>query len=65
MSDCEWIRRGRLCPDDLCHSGGDTLCGYPVEEEEALADSLNNIEDEIGDGFEDELGYDFDEDEEY
>ena len=25
---CESAKNGRLCCDDLCHSGGETLCGF-------------------------------------
>jgi hypothetical protein len=25
---CESAKRGHLCIDDLCHTGGETLCGF-------------------------------------
>lgn len=25
---CEAAKRGHLCIDDLCHTGGETLCGF-------------------------------------
>ena len=45
---CESAKRGHLCIDDLCHTGGETLCGfrqfdyddvanepeYPIEDDE-------------------------------
>jgi len=34
---CESAKRGQLCIDDLCHNGGETLCGFcPIEYEEML-----------------------------
>ena len=34
---CESAKRGQLCIDDLCHSGGETLCGFcPLEYAEML-----------------------------
>ena len=25
---CDSAKQGRLCCDDLCHTGGETLCGF-------------------------------------
>lgn len=25
---CDAAKRGKLCIDDLCHNGGETLCGF-------------------------------------
>ena len=34
---CSSAKQGKLCIDDLCHGGGETLCGFcPLEYEEML-----------------------------
>lgn len=25
---CDAAKKGKLCIDDLCHNGGETLCGF-------------------------------------
>ena len=36
---CESAKKGNLCIDDLCHGGGETLCGFDAAEyEEMLSD---------------------------
>ena len=29
---CESAKRGQLCIDDLCHGGGETLCGFDLQD---------------------------------
>lgn len=48
---CDSAKRGQRCIDDLCHSGGMTLCGLDP-------DFLRDIEDEWDD--ESELGWEED-----
>jgi len=33
---CESAKQGKLCIDDLCHSGGETLCGFDAAEYEEM-----------------------------
>jgi hypothetical protein len=43
---CESAKHGRLCCDDLCHNGGETLCGFdPVEYEEMTREVVGDIYD--------------------
>lgn len=29
---CDSAKRGKLCCDDLCHTGGETLCGFDLDD---------------------------------
>ena len=35
---CESAKRGHLCIDDLCHTGGETLCGFSQIDYDEMAD---------------------------
>ena len=35
---CESAKRGHLCIDDLCHTGGETLCGFIQIEYDEMVD---------------------------
>jgi hypothetical protein len=35
---CESAKRGHLCIDDLCHTGGETLCGFNQIEYDEMTD---------------------------
>jgi len=36
---CESAKRGHLCIDDLCHTGGETLCGFCQHDYDDVADA--------------------------
>jgi hypothetical protein len=46
---CEAAKRGRLCIDDLCHSGGMTLCGFALDDYRDICDEW---EPDYGEDFE-------------
>lgn len=62
---CDSAKRGQLCIDDLCHTGGETLCGFDhddyldmLEEEATCTCDFDEIENcaahyPIDDGSED------------
>lgn len=35
---CESAKRGKLCIDDLCHTGGETLCGFVQQDYDDMVD---------------------------
>jgi len=35
---CESAKQGRLCIDDLCHNGGETLCGFDLFDYQDMLD---------------------------
>jgi hypothetical protein len=35
---CDSAKRGQLCIDDLCHTGGETLCGFDLQDYEDMVD---------------------------
>lgn len=40
---CESAKNGRLCIDDLCRTGGETLCGFDMDEYERMAPEDPNV----------------------
>jgi len=43
---CEAAKRGHLCIDDLCHTGGETLCGFCPYDYDDMVDDENNWQQE-------------------
>ena len=38
---CESAKQGKLCIDDLCHTGGETLCGFSLIEYQEMIDEVD------------------------
>ena len=64
---CESAKHGKLCIDDLCHTGGETLCGFcqydydEVEDEDSCTCDIDGEDNcavhyPIDDGSEDTEG---------
>ena len=49
---CQSAKKGRLCCDDLCHGGGETLCGFDPDFHEELCSEFSDEEyyDDYDDG---------------
>lgn len=52
---CESAKRGHLCIDDLCHTGGETLCGFCQYEYDEVADEEERepIQEDYNDSIQD------------
>ena len=51
---CESAKRGHLCIDDLCHTGGETLCGFCQYDYDEVSDEDSEpIQENYNDSIED------------
>ena len=50
---CESAKRGKLCCDDLCHTGGETLCGFDLFDYQDMLDDEGPIQEDYNDSVED------------